>query len=559
MIKIEERQPIKFSGLSSIFLSFPYNQEAINTIKTCNQYAYNKKTFEWETPVTELAYLLDELTYLDDIELHLMKDASDVVHYYPKLVDKYKSKPYKHQLEGIEWFLNKDCGLLLDDPGLGKTLQMIYLAMELREQKGLQHCLIICGVNSLKQNWKSEIRKHSDLSCRVIGEKISRNGKLSYASTKERAAELYNPLDAFFYILNIESLRSDDIITAIKTSKNKIDMIILDECHKCANPNSQQSHGLIKLKNYRHKIGLTGTLLTNTPLNCYLPLKWIDVEKATFTNFKNQYCSFGGFGNHELVGYKNLDVLKAEIESCALRRKKDILTDLPPKTVIKEILEMNDDHRKFYENIVDGVKEECDKIDLKSNNVLALTTRLRQATACPAMLTSSPIESTKLQRAVELVEELTSRGEKVVIMSIFKEPINQLARLLQDYKPLIGTGDVDDGQVERNKELFQTDDEHMVFLATESRMGTGHTLNRAPYMILIDTPWTFALTDQVEDRIHRIGTKEHVFIYRLICQGTIDETVDQIVELKEALSDFVIDDKITENGMVILRQYIEDL
>ena len=502
--------------------------------------------------------MLDELTYFDDITLSLIKDDANVIHYYPKLVDTYKSKPFQHQLEGIEWGLNTDKGLLLDDPGLGKTLQMIYLAMELKEQKGLEHCLIICGVNSLKQNWKSEIKKHSNLSCRVIGEKITKKGKVYYGSAKERAAELMQPLDAFFYIINVESLRSEIIVDAIKKSKNKIDMIVFDEIHKAGNPSSQQSHGLIKLNTAKHRIGLTGTLLTNTPLNCYLPLKWIGVENATLTNFKGQYCVFGGFGGYQVIGYKNIDVLKNEIESCSLRRKKDIL-NLPPKTVIKEIIEMNDFHREFYENIVDGVKEECDKIELKANNVLALTTRLRQATVCPSILTTNPIVSSKIERTVELVEELTSRGDKVVIMSVFKEPLNELKELLKDYHPLMGTGDIDDAQIEINKNIFQTDDEHKVFLGTESKMGTGHTLNRACYMILLDTPWTDALTTQVEDRIHRIGSNNPVFIYRLICQGTIDETVDKIVELKEALSDFIIDDKVTEKGMTILREYIEDL
>ena len=100
--------------------------------------------------------------------------------------------------------------------------------------------------------------------------------------------------------------------------------------------------GLMKLKEARLKIGLTGTLLTNSPLNAFTPLKWINVEKSTLTNFKGLYCEYGGFGGHQIVGYKNIDILKNEIDSCSLRRTKDMLKDLPPKTVIIEKLDMND-------------------------------------------------------------------------------------------------------------------------------------------------------------------------------------------------------------------------
>ena len=490
------------------------------------------------------------------ITLKLLKENSKEI-YYPKLVEKYKTKPFKHQIEGIQWGLNLDNGgLLLDDPGLGKSLQMIYLAEELKEQKGLEHCLIICGINTLKGNWKQEIEKHSNLTCRVIGEKISKKGKISYASIVERAKELKEPLDAFFYILNIEALRYKEIVEAIKKSKNKIDLIVFDECHRCSNPSSQQSNGLLKLKEARLKIGLTGTLLTNSVLNSYVPLKWIDVEKSTLTNFKGLYCEFGGFGGHQIIGYKNIDILKNEIDTCSLRRTKDILEDLPPKTVILEKLDMNDQHREFYDAVKNGVKEEANKVNLNPNNTLALTTRLLQATSCPSILTTNEIMSTKIERTLELVEEICGHNEKVVVMSKFKEPIYELEKLLKAYHPLRGDGDLSDDQFEKNKQLFQEDNNYMVWLGTHSKSGTGITLNKASYMILLDCPWTAALTKQVEDRIHRIGSKSNVFIYRLICNNTVDEVVQEAIARKEALADFVIDDKVDDNTISILKDYI---
>lgn len=329
--------------------------------------------------------------------------------------------------------------------------------------------------------------------------------------------------------------------------------------HNCKNPQSQQGHNLLKLTKYDYKIALTGTLIVNSPLDAFAALKWLGIEKSNWTTFKSQYCLYGGFGGHQIVGYKNIDMLKDEISAYSLRRLKSSIKDLPPKTIIPEILEMNDTHRKFYENVKDGVKEECNKIELNSNNVLALTTRLRQATSCPTLLTTENISSTKIDRAVEIVEDLVANGDKVVIMSVFKEPLNILYNRLKEFNPLLGSGEVDDGTFSKNVRLFQEDKKYKVFLGTTSKAGTGITLNAASYMICIDEPWTYALQQQVEDRIHRVNNTEPVFIYRLICKDTIDQVVENIVNTKQALSDFIVDDKLDNRSVEVLRNYIQDM
>ena len=89
-------------------------------------------------------------------------------------------------------------------------------------------------------------------------------------------------------------------------------------------------------------------------------------------------------------------------------------------------------------------------------------------------------------------------------------------------------------------------------------MGTGHTLNRAHYSIFIDTPYTAAVLEQWEDRIHRIGTKEPVFIYHLWALDTFDMRVKELVDMKGAISDYIVDG-VTEAHINILRRYIEEL
>ena len=367
------------------------------------------------------------------------------------------------------------------------------------------------------------------------------------------------PIDEFFLIVNIETLRSDDFIDAIKYGPNSIDMIVVDEVHRTSNKNSTQGANLLKL-NSEYAIAATGTLLTNAPVNAYLPLKWLGIDKANLTTYKRQYCEFGGFGGHEIIGYRNLEILKEEIDSNSLRRTKDILKDsLPSKTIIKEFVTLSDEHRKFYNDVKKGVKEECNKIQLNTTNLLSLVTRLRQATACPQILTTKTIKSSKLERCIELVEDLISKGEKVVVFSTFKESVKYLAEDLKEYKPLVCTGDSSESSINENVDKFQLEDDCKLIIATHQKMGTGITLNAASYMIFIDTPFNYSDFSQACDRIYRIGTKRPVFIYNLICEGTIDERVAQIVDKKQAISDYVIDNKLTSDNLTILKDYILDL
>lgn len=559
MIYIVENKPKALTGLSSLFVTFTFNKDIINLIKCYDTYNYDPNTKEWELLPTSLSYLLDNLVYYDDITLKLLDDNEEYKEIIkPKL--QYKTKPLDHQFEGIEFGLNHNKWLLLDAPGLGKTLQTIYLAEELKARGEIEHCLILCGINTLKTNWKKEIEKHSNLSCTILGARQSSTGKMYYNSIEERAKQLKEKIDEFFIITNIETIRDNKVIDALKKSKNKIDMIILDEAHKCKGWSSTQGKNLLKLKNYKYKVACTGTLLLNSPLDAYVPLKWIDIEHGDVTRFKQTYCVYGGVTGKEIIGYKNIDILKGVLDTCALRRTKDILGDkLPPKNIITEIVEMNSEHRKFYDNIKDGIKDECDKIEFKKNNLLALTVRLRQATSCPQVLTSKNIVSSKIERCLELVDELVSQGEKVVIFSQFKDPVYQLQQLLTQYNPLIGTGDMDDGEFSRNVDLFQNDDTHMIMIGTSDKMGTGITLNRASYAICIDCEWTDAVQTQCEDRIHRIGSTSPVFIYRLMCEDTIDMVVEQILHRKKAISDFIVDDAIIDDESYnIILDYIRN-
>ena len=551
MIRITEISPCrKMTGKSSFLINFDFNQKIVDTLKTIPTYYYHKSDYSWEIPINYLSMALEALTFIDDVYLHLLPvEESEPKQIDFKLtkaeIDQFRFKPFDHQIEGINFGLDPKHNkwLLCDSMGLGKTNEIIWYAETLKCRGLIDHCLVICGVDSLRQNWKKEIQKFSTESVLVLGEKVSKTGKVSYAPVDQRAKQLLEPIEEFFVVVNVATLRSDKIVEAFKKSKNKFGLIAVDEAHKISNKSSQQGANLLKL-NSPYKIAATGTPIVNSPLSAYLLLSWTDNDKSTLTTYKSNYCEFGGFGGKQVIGYKNLDVLKEEMDSCSIRRTLDqVRDDMPLKTVHYEVIEMSDAHRKFYEAVKEGVKEEADRVELKSGNLLALTTRLRQATACPAILTTQDILSSKLERCVEIVEDLVSQGEKVVILSTFKEPVYQLAKLLEKYKPLVATGDVDDQIAFSRMDQFQNDPISKVFIGTHGKCGTGFTLNAASYMICIDTPYTYSSFSQSTDRIWRVTNTRPAFITVLTCKDSIDERVAVIVENKKELADFLVDGK----------------
>lgn len=551
MIYITESKPIKISGLSSLIIQFEYNQYIVDAIKTLPTAHYHKAQKYWEVPIAYLGRLLDNLTFLDDIQLKLLDTPESGEFHFNKHFNleplseiekvSFKASPFPHQLEAVDFLLKQEKSLLLDGCGVGKSLEMILFAETLKKRGIIDHCLVITGIAGLRGNWEKEIAKFSTESVVTIGKYTTRNGTTRYRPMTKRAEQLKNKIDEFFVLINVESIRDPKVVEAIKTSENNFGLIAFDESHKIGAPDTTQYNNLMKL-DADFKVAATGTLIVNSPLSAFPSLKFTNNDAATLTNFKSQYCAFGGYGNKQIIGSKNLDILREEIANCSIRRTLyDVRKDIPPLTIDVEYLEMEEDQQKFYEAIKEGVKEEADKIDLKAGNLLALTTRLRQATACPSVLTTQAIESIKVTRAFEYIQEICSQGEKVVIFSMFKEPLNQLAAKLEGFRFSLNTGDTPDAVAFSNMTRFQEDPNEQVFLGTFGKCGTGFTLNSSMYLVCIDTPYTFSLFEQGYQRVHRISNTRPAFIKVLVCEETIDERVQEIIETKKDLGEYLVD------------------
>lgn len=322
--------------------------------------------------------------------------------------------------------------------------------------------------------------------------------------------------------------------------------------HLCKNPASQQGKALLKLQT-ESMISMTGTPLMNNPLDLYIHLKWLGYENHGFYPFKKHYCIFGGFGGYQIMGYKNLDQLKAQFDDINLRRlKKDVL-DLPDKIYTTEYVEMSAKQLKIYKEVKAEVKENIDMVK-KAINPLSEMIRMRQATGYTGILSSTIQESAKLDRLEELLEEIVANNEKAIVFSNWTSMTTPTFERLRRFNPAIITGETKDRVTEQDK--FMNDDNCKVIIGTIGAMGTGLTLTAANTVIFLDEPWNKANKYQAEDRAHRIGTKSNVNIITLICKDTIDEKIHELVEQKGKMADLLVDGKLTQQNREALVNFL---
>lgn len=562
MIKIHIGEPDKLSNnilvKKSAFVSFDYNPDIVNYIKQMGTRVYNPDNHTWEMPINNIIGLCNkfenEEIKIEGIYEDLHKQEFEIN--IPKDFE-FKTKPFAHQIDGVRFGLNKKRFLLGDDQGLGKTKQIIDFVGCLEKTATINKVLIICGVNSLKYNWQSEIGIHSDEKGWVLGTRFRKTtGKAYEGSTKDKLADLENLPDSRYLITNIETLRAG----AEKISKSKyhfpvaeklaelckkgiISVIAFDECHKSKDPTSLQSRAM-SLLSAPYMAAMSGTPLMNNPLDLYFPLSWLGYEKHSFYQFKQHYCTLGGWGGSQVVGYKNLEEIRVLMDEVMLRRLKTEVLDLPEKIRKIEYVDMTAKQAQIYKEVYMGVMNELQKIKF-SNNPLSMMIRLRQATGWTGILSQTVQESAKMDRMVELIEEISASGQKAIVFSNW-ESMTEIAReKLKAYNPAYITGATKADDRMNEVDRFQNDKNCKVIIGTIGAMGTGLTITAAQNVIFLDSPWNMALKTQAEDRAHRIGTQGTVNVITLVCKNTIDERIEELVEKKGQIADALVDGKVS--------------
>ena len=577
MVYIEIAQPerLKPTSLSklSAFVSFEYDSNLVSVIKSMGTRVYipDKKT--WEIPESAVPMLMSRLRDYDVLLRGKMRHETPESHAQLPSGFVFTTKPYKHQMEGVIYGLEHESFLLGDDQGLGKTKEIIDIAMCRKQTDGLKHCLIICGINGNKYNWADEVKIHSKEDSWILGTRFTKRPpiKMIEGGTKDKMEDLNNIPHQFFWITNIETLRGGSFKekqgkrTVIRfpiaekiqelCDKGIIGMIAFDEAHKAKNPDSQQGKALLSIDCKGPKIPMSGTFVLNNPLDLYLPLKWAGFETHSFYAYKQHYCTMGGFGGKEIVGYKNLDELRSMVSKVMLRRVKGDVLDLPPKVHTIEWVDAYPEQKSLYKDVRDQVRDNIDKVKVRPDPLSEML-RLRQVTGYPGILSSTVTKSAKMDRMEELVEEEVSVGGKAIIFSNWSEMTNVIRHKLKKYNPAYITGEVGSVQRMEEKDRFQNDPNCKVMIGTIGALGTGFTLTAAQLVIFVDEPWNRGIKDQAEDRAHRIGTRGTVRIVTILTRDTVDEGVYNLVQKKGKMADLLVDGKVDGKNVDNVLSYL---
>lgn len=577
MVHIEIAQPerLKPTSLSklSAFVSFEYDSNLVSIIKSMGTRVYipDKKT--WEIPESAVPMLMSRLRDYDVLLRGEMHHETPESHARLPAGFVFTTKPYKHQMEGVIYGLDHESFLLGDDQGLGKTKEIIDIAMCRKQTDGLKHCLIICGINGNKYNWADEVKIHSREDSWILGTRFTKRPpiKMIEGSTKDKMEDLNNIPHQFFWITNIETLRGGSFkekqgkrtVTRFPIAekiqelcdRGIIGMIAFDEAHKAKNPDSQQGKALLSIDCKGPKIPMSGTFVLNNPLDLYLPLKWAGFETHSFYAYKQHYCTMGGFGGKEIVGYKNLDELRSMVSKVMLRRVKGDVLDLPPKVHTIEWVDAYPEQKALYKDVRDQVRDNIDKVKVHPDPLSEML-RLRQVTGYPGILSSTVTKSAKMDRMEELVEEEVLVGGKAIIFSNWSEMTNVIRNKLKKYNPAYITGEVGSVQRMEEKDRFQNDPNCKVMIGTIGALGTGFTLTAAQLVIFVDEPWNRGIKDQAEDRAHRIGTRGTVRIVTILTRDTVDEGVYNLVQKKGKMADLLVDGKVDGKNVDNVLSYL---
>lgn len=551
MIKVKYDKPKKIKGIGqSIFVSFRYNQTIVNAIRMLTPRYWHANDKVWELSYDSLSELKE---LLPREEFDIVGKPIDKKKYKEKEVDHsitlpkaLKTKLFPYQKETFDEGMSYDKYIYNLQQGLGKSLCTLATVVKRMELGQVNKCLVIVGINGLKFTWEHEIEKHLvGYKCKILGNRQNSKGVWQTKGSKEKLEDLKTiDDDVQFYITNIETIRDKKITDRLVRllDKGVFNCIVVDEIHKCNSVSAQQTKALLKLENHvKYSYLLTGTILMNKPDDLYTPLKITGAQESNFTQFKQRYNIYGGFGGWAVVGHKHLDELQAKLSSVSKRLKKEeVLKELPPKTYKEEFIEMGAKQSKIYKDVLADIITNIDNISL-SVDPLAQMIRLRQATADTSILSSTVKESVKFDRALELINDIIDSGESVIVFSNWETVISNFRAYLKKNKleSAVVTGKITDRESELKK--FSTKDSCHVILGTVGALGTGYTLNKASNVIFLDEPWTKAVKEQAEDRCHRIGQKNNVTIYTLICKDTIDERVHSIVKKKGAMGDALVD------------------
>ena len=448
----------------------------------------------------------------------------------------------EYQKRGVSWMqyleqlgLN---GCLADDMGLGKTMQTIARLVLEREGEEMPPPTLLIAPTSVLGNWRKEVEKFAP-HLRVT---------IHHGSTRIKALDEFVAAcqDCDLVITSFTLARQDAKLLGGLTWQR----IVLDEAQNIKNPKAAQTKAILKLK-AKHRLALTGTPVENRLLDLWSIFNFLNPGYlGKQAQFRRAF---------ELPIQKENDraksaILKKLVEPFILRRvktDKQIIRDLPDKVEHKQYCNLTKEQASLYEAVVKDVEKQLESADgmQRKGLILATLTKLKQICNHPAQFLQdgsefSSTRSHKFSRLQEMLEEVMSEGDSVLIFTQFRtigDALENWLRRDRNYNTYYIHGGT--SRQKREKAIAEFQDpqtEPSIFVLSLKAGGVGITLTKANHVFHFDRWWNPAVEDQATDRAFRIGQEKNVFVHKFIAIGTLEERIDLTLEDKKKMASAIV-------------------
>jgi non-specific serine/threonine protein kinase len=479
---------------------------------------------EW-SQITAGAWLTETLTALRN------PDGAGVD---PGPALKGRLRPY--QKAGVEWLhLLSGLGLgacLADDMGLGKTIQVLSLLLIQKRKGAARKPSLLVAPASLLANWAVEIERFAP----GLNARIAHPSAMSAEDLKQVTVEGLSGMD--LVITSYGSLLRLPVL-----GQTSWHFVVLDEAQAIKNPNAKQTRAAKALQ-AEARIALTGTPVENHLGDLWSIFDFINPGLLGSAKEFGRTTKALAERPHNPYG-----PLRDLVRPYILRRMKTdktVITDLPDKTEVKALCPLSRKQAALYAKTVADLTEALQDAEgiRRKGIVLATLMRLKQICNHPSQWLNdgkwAEADSGKWARLREIAEVVAARQEKMLVFTQFREMTAPLAVYLGRIfgRPgLVLHGDTPVKDRRALVQTFQEDETVPFFVLSLKAGGSGLTLTAASHVVHFDRWWNPAVENQATDRAFRIGQKNNVLVHKFVCQGTVEEKIDALIEAKKGLSD----------------------
>lgn len=464
--------------------------------------------------------------------------------------------PFAHQTEALEKCKDRTEFALYAEMGTGKTFIALAWAERLFKEGKIDGILVI-GLNGMFRNWLREapMLLDKDIADRILMAPLKTTNKKADGEAVVRVVSDYDQDKGRFRMLctNVEGLISTSNMTTIQRyMKTHRIMAMVDESTSIKSPKASRTKAAIEIaKKAHYRLIMTGTPTPQSPLDVFAPSQFLKpglLKPDNYFAFEKRHAIFkkiemGQRSFNKVVGFKNLDSLKEQMEPWTFRVLKEDCLDLPEKTYIELPHEMDAKQERAYKLMKTDFIAPMDNGDVvAANGVMSQMHKLQQI-ACGYLLDDDGNISIINPARFDTVHDIVaSAGGPVIVWAPYRFALAHLAEILgKDFRVAQFWGGVPDADRQAGLAAWHNR-EIDVLVANPQTAGYGLTLTESSTMVFFANNFSLEQRLQAEDRAHRIGQHHPVTIYDLTTTGTIDQRVVSALRRKHNIQSEIMSD-----------------